>query len=92
MSPSPTIGERLAIAKAKRLHVSDIKDPMVRLLWWHHWQWRHEEIFAEARKLQSEFGALMDAAEIEIEVARAERVKIIRHRDALRTWAGRKAA
>lgn len=79
MFSRPTIGERLAVEKAKRTHVSDIKDPMVRALWWKHLEWRNADIASECRPFPSEYGTLLEAAEREVEYARAARRNILSH-------------
>lgn len=38
-----TIGDRLREAKARRLHVSDIREPLVKALWWKSRVWALEE-------------------------------------------------
>lgn len=85
-----TIGQKLAEYKARRRHVSDIKEPMVRALWWKHWEWKNAEIAHECGS-NPEFGALRESSEVEIEYARKQRRKILVHLWAMRVWAGDKS-
>jgi len=81
---SPTIGDKLAVYKAKRTHVSDIKEPMVKALWWRCWEKENAQLVKECSVSPSEYGTLLDAAEREVEYARAARRRILLHLWALR--------
>lgn len=81
---SPTIGDKLAVYKAKRTHVSDIKEPMVRALWWRCHEKANQQVADECRPFPSEYGALLEDAESEVKIARAARTNILMHRWALR--------
>ncbi len=73
-----TIGQKLDTCVARRVHVSDIMDPMVRALWWKRWEWRNAEIIDDCDGA-ADYGHLIESAEREVEIARKARAKIIRN-------------
>lgn len=77
MSPKLTIGQKLDFIMARRVHVTDIEEPLVRALWWKRWEWRNAEIIRD--NAGPEFGDLIENAEAEVEYARKARAKIITH-------------
>lgn len=86
LTTSPTIGERLAAYKTRGVHIADIKEPSVRALGWKHFEWKAMELQAACRRSPSDHGDLADAAEIEIDYARAARTRILMHMWSLRWW------
>lgn len=78
-----TIGQKLDLYVARRTHVSDIREPLVRALYWKRWEWKNADLMASCRR-SPEYGDLLDACEREVEYARNARRKILSHMWAIR--------
>jgi hypothetical protein len=72
-----TIGQKLDLCMRRKMHVTDIQDPMVRALWWKRWEWKNAEI-ADDCGSASDLADLRENALHEVGIARAARTKIIK--------------
>jgi hypothetical protein len=72
-----TTGQKLDLCMRRKMHVTDIQDPMVRALWWKRWEWKNAEI-ADDCGSASDLADLRVNAEVEVQYARIARTKIIK--------------
>ncbi len=72
-----TLGDRLREYTARRVHVSDIKEPLVKAMWWRRYEKQQEAIVSDCRVAPSEYGSEMELAEVEASHAHTRRAFIL---------------
>src|SRR5688500_8236802 len=72
-----TIGQKLDAYTLRRVHNTDILEPMARALWWKRWEWRNAAIIEDCGR-DPDYADMRANAEHEVKIARAARAKIIR--------------
>jgi hypothetical protein len=71
-----TTGQKLDLYAARRVHVTDIHEPLVRALWWKRWEAKNQSIIDECGR-SPDYADLVAQSEREVETARAARRKIL---------------
>jgi hypothetical protein len=71
-----TTGQKLDLCMRRKMHVTDIQDPMVKALWWKRWERKNQSIIDECGR-SPDYADLVAQSEREVEIARAARRKIL---------------
>ncbi len=72
-----SLGTRLANYRQRRVHVTDMAEPLVRALFWNREERRAREALADAQSMPSEHGHAVEEAERDIAYARAARLRCL---------------